>query len=198
MTNRPMLLAVLLSAAILGCTRSDAASTADRSHIPLTVRPVGDSVLELAYRSKDGESRLRVRPQIPAVSDSAPIVATSWTLYAVPGYELSALLGALAQAHGNPAMFKIGTPLDSMRLNVALLAVNAARTPDGSFLGSGKGSWTAAKLFFADGDAELLLNMSPSTGEAEFVTKDEEYGPVVLREISRLRFDPVRKTVGER
>lgn len=162
------------------------------------MRPVGDSVWELSYRDASGESRLRVRPRLRAVSDGGPVVASTWTFYTVPGYSPQALLGALARAHGNPDSFRLGAPVDSMRLDVALLAVGAARSSDGAFGRTGTGTWVAAKLFFADDEGELYLNLNPPRGEAEFGVKDEEYGATVLREISRLRSDSARKSSSER
>jgi hypothetical protein len=85
-----------------------------------------------------------------------------------------------------------------MRLDVALLAVDAARSSDGAFGRAGTGTWIAAKLFFADDEGELYLNLNPPRGEAEFGVKDNDYGPIVLREISRLRSDSAPKSYNDR
>jgi hypothetical protein len=74
---------------------------------------------------------------------------------------------------------------DSLRVEVALLGVNVARLSEGGFTGD-KGDWITAKLFLADGEAEVYLNLNPRGGRAELAVKDEEYGPLVLRELARV------------
>jgi hypothetical protein len=124
------LLVAALSVATGACARSEATPiSTDADRVPLTMRPVGDSVWELSYRDASGESLLRVRPHLRAVPDSTPFVASTWTLYTVPSSSPDALLGALARAHGNPSSFKLGAPVDSMRLDVALLALARLAMP---------------------------------------------------------------------
>jgi len=188
-----------LAVASSACARSDASSsTDDNDRVPLGMRAVADSVWELSYRDANGESRLRVRPRMRPVPDSVQFVASTWTLYPVQGYSTRALLGALARAHGNPIAFKLGSPVDSMRLDVVLLAVDAMRYADGAFGGAGKGNWIEGKLIFADDEGEVYLNLNPTLGRAEFGVKDAEYGPVVLREISRLRSTTSREPSNDR
>jgi hypothetical protein len=54
----------------------------------------------------------------------------------------------------------------------------------GSFTSSKPGNWIAVKLFLADGEGEVYLNINPAIGQGEFTTKDPEYGEVVLRELA--------------
>ena len=190
---------VALSIVVGSCTRSELTpfpGGADR--VPLAMRRVGDSVWELSYRTQHGESRLRVRPQIRTVPDSIPFASATWTLYAVPGYSPRTLLSALATAHGTPDTVILTSPRDSLRLDVSLLAVDAARNSEGAFGRAGTGSWIAAKLFFADDEGEVYLNLNPARNEAEFGVKDPEYGPVVLRELGRLRSASSRESSNER
>jgi len=171
-----------------GCEHPDTTPyTGGDGSVPLAMRVVADSVWELRYHDPTGESRIRVRTQVPPMSDSTPFAFGTWTLYRVPGYSPRALLAALAVAHSIPDTVTPGSPADSMRLDVAVLAVNAARSRDGAFGRAGTGTWIVAKLFFADDEGEVYLNLNPSRGEAEFSVKDKDYGPVVLREIGRLR-----------
>lgn len=169
-------------------------SPAGSDRVPLGMHAVGDSVWELSYRDARGESRLRVRPRILPVPDSIPFVASTWTLYSVSGYSPRALLRALAQAHGIADTASLASPVDSMRLDVALLAVGAARNSKGAFGRAGTGTWIAAKLFFSDDEGEVYLNLNPPRAEVEFGVKDEEYGPVILREIGRLRSSTSRES----
>jgi len=192
-------LLVALSMVVGSCTRAEPTPfPGGGDRVPLAMRLVGDSVWELSYRTQHGESRLRVRPQIRTVPDSIPFGAATWTLYAVPGYSPRTLLSALATAHETPDTVTLASPRDSLPLDVALLAVNAARNSEGAFGRAGTGSWIAAKLFFADDEGEVYLNLNPARNEAEFGVKDPEYGPVVLRELGRLRSASSRESSNER
>lgn len=193
------LLLPTLSAALIACSRSKPMPLprgGDR--VPLSMREVSDGLWELTFRDGSDESRLRVRPQLVALPDSLPVAAAVWTLYRVPGYSPRLLLKALAHAHNALDTVVVRPAVDSMRLDVALLAVDAARNSNGAFGRPGTGTWIAAKLFFPDDEGEVYLSISPKTGQAEFGVKDEEYGPVVLRELNRLRSGPSRKSPKER
>ena len=192
-------LVAALSTVLGSCTRSEATPfPGGGDRVPLSMRLVGDSVWELSYRNEHGESRLRVRAQIRTLPDSIPFGSATWTLYAVPGYSPRPLLSALANAHGTPDTVTLASPRDSIRLDVALLAVNAARNSEGAFGRAGTGSWIAAKLFFADDEGEVYLNLNPAREEAEFGVKDPEYGPAVLRELGRVRSTSPRESSHER
>ena len=56
----------------------------------------------------------------------------------------------------------------------------------GSFTSTKPGEWIACKVFLADGEAEVYLNINPVIGQGEFTTKDPEYGAVVLRELAKV------------
>jgi hypothetical protein len=54
----------------------------------------------------------------------------------------------------------------------------------GCFASDPPGNWIAFKLFLADGDGEIYLNINPVIGQGEFSLKDPDYGEVVLRELA--------------
>ncbi len=56
----------------------------------------------------------------------------------------------------------------------------------GRFTSTKSGDWIAFKLFLADGEGEVYLNVNPVIGEGEFTTKDPEYGEIVLRELAKV------------
>jgi len=50
----------------------------------------------------------------------------------------------------------------------------------GAFRGDPPGPWLVTKLFLAEGDAELFLNVDIKDGLAEFLPKDPEYGELLI------------------
>jgi hypothetical protein len=48
------------------------------------------------------------------------------------------------------------------------------------------GHWTTGKLFLADGDAEVFLNLDSEEGIGEFSIKDEDFADVVIRELAKV------------
>jgi hypothetical protein len=175
----------LLLATAACASREDAIADASDA-VPLTLRAVGDSIWEVSFGLAGKQTRFRVRPHIKAKSDSSPFAFTSWTLYPVAGSTAGPLLTALAKAHRTADTVSVPPRADSLLVDVALLGVNTARQRDGGFGASNTGAWIAAKIFLADGEAEVYFNANPRSGDAEFSVKDEEYGPLVLRELARI------------
>lgn len=183
--SRPIRL-IAFSLVAAACASKNSGGTESSYTVPLTLRPVGDSVWEAAFGSGTAQSRFRVRPHIKQMSDSSGFAFTSWTLYPVAGSVARPLLTALAKAHNIPDTIGASPRSDSLLVDVALLGINAAQSRDGSFGASNTGDWIAAKLFFADGEAEVYLNLNPQRHRAEFSVKDEEYGALVVRELARI------------
>lgn len=81
--------------------------------------------------------------------------------------------------------------VDRLAFSTAILGSGLSRQAGddvigGSFTSSKPGNWIAFKLFLADGEGEVYLNIDPVTGQGEFTTKDPEYGEVVLRELAKV------------
>jgi hypothetical protein len=96
-------------------------------------------------------------------------------------------LGPALGAKGVPA----ASPLPRIDASVAILGTNQSRGPDGGFFSSPPGPWTATKLFLADGEAEVFLNLDPVDGMGEFSQKDEDYAETVMAELAKVLL-PVR------
>ena len=76
-------------------------------------------------------------------------------------------------------------------VSIAILGVNQSRAPDdgeiaGSFSSNPPGNWTATKLFLADGEGEVFLNINAREGIGEFSIKDEDYAIVVITELAKI------------
>ena len=48
------------------------------------------------------------------------------------------------------------------------------------------GNWTAMKLFLADGEGEVFLNINARDGVGEFSIKDEDYATIVVTELAKV------------
>ena len=76
-------------------------------------------------------------------------------------------------------------------VSIAILGVDQSRAPDdgeiaGSFSSNPPGNWTATKLFLADGEGEVFLNINAQEGIGEFSIKDEDYATVVITELAKI------------
>jgi hypothetical protein len=67
-----------------------------------------------------------------------------------------------------------------------ILGENQSRSSDGSFSDKLRGDWIAMKIFLANGEGEVFLNLNPGASKAEFSIKDSDYGDVVLAELARI------------
>lgn len=71
-------------------------------------------------------------------------------------------------------------------LGTSLSRESGDNTIGGSFTSTKPGDWIAFKLFLADGEGEVYLNINPVADHGEFTCKDPEYGEVVLRELAKV------------
>ncbi|MGY5804683.1 hypothetical protein ACXHMN_25370 [Rhizobium sp. LEGMi12c] len=74
---------------------------------------------------------------------------------------------------------------ETLPFDIAFLGPPTTRLPGGGF-GGAAGNWYATKLFLAEGAAEVYFNFNLESGEAEFSIKDEDYGNIVLSELSKV------------
>ncbi|MCA8986968.1 MAG: hypothetical protein KDA78_04975 [Planctomycetaceae bacterium] len=119
-----------------------------------------------------------------------PIAFSTGAIIREPGSDGRQFLREVAQAIES----EVAPPVSSERLerldfDTAILGASLSRQPGnnviaGNFTSSQSGNWIAFKLFLADGEGEVFLNINPTSGMGEFATKDPEYGEVVLRELA--------------
>jgi hypothetical protein len=55
-----------------------------------------------------------------------------------------------------------------------------------SFSPTPPGDWTVEKLFRADGEGEIFLNLNERDGVGEFSLKDSDYAAVVVTELAKI------------
>jgi len=79
---------------------------------------------------------------------------------------------------------------DELMCSIAVLGTNQSRFEEpeigASFSSTPPGNWTAAKLFLADGEGEVFLNLNERDGVGEFSIKDEDYAAVVITELAKV------------
>ena len=82
-------------------------------------------------------------------------------------------------------------PVRRLPVAFAILGEHSSRSPEnleveGSFRDTPGGSWLVTKMFLADGEGEVYLNLNPKRGMGEFSQKDPDYAKVVLRELAKI------------
>lgn len=102
------------------------------------------------------------------------------------GSDATDFLQKLASALSAKHLPKKSTQVQSLPFEIVVLGRNRAHKIPMGF--SGPGTWTAAKLFFGQGESEseVFFNLDPAHHQGEFSMKDEEYGDAVLAELAKV------------
>jgi hypothetical protein len=113
------------------------------------------------------------------------------TLVRRPRADCAAFLKALAPHLGFRGRLPAPRPADRLVTSVAVLGTNQSRagksrTIAGGFSSQPPGNWTVTKLFLADGEGEVFLNLNPVERVGEFSVKDEEYATTVITELAKI------------
>ena len=103
-----------------------------------------------------------------------------------PGEFIKQLSTALAAK--KPRLSK--SQLQELPFDIAILGSNLSRGRSGQiaggFVSKPQGTRIATKVFLANGEGEVFLNIDPASGVGEFSIKDEEYGDIVVEELSKV------------
>jgi hypothetical protein len=102
----------------------------------------------------------------------------------VQGSNSQDFLSKLTSTLGAKRVPKISKKVEVLNFDVAILGMHNTRFEDGGFSSQPIGNWITTKIFLANGEAEVFLNINPVSGIGEFSLKDTEYGDVVLRELA--------------
>jgi hypothetical protein len=121
----------------------------------------------------------------------APFSFADAALVRRPASDCTALLRAVAQHIGFKGELPKPTLTDRLAATVAILGRNQSRKAGrgevaGGFSSTPAGHWTVTKLFLADGDGEVFLNINAQERVGEFSIKDEEYATVVVTELAKI------------
>jgi hypothetical protein len=113
------------------------------------------------------------------------------TLVRKPGADCAPFLQDLASHLGFKGKFPAPRAEDRLVTSVAVLGTNQSRTTKppkaaGGFSSEPPGHWTVTKLFLADGEGEVFLNLNAPDHVGEFSIKDEDYATIVITELAKI------------
>jgi hypothetical protein len=103
-----------------------------------------------------------------------------------PGSDASAFLVDLKKALEAKTLPNKVVRVTSLPFEFAVLGENQSRSSDGGFNTKPPGDWTAMKIFVADGEGEVFLNLNTAGNMAEFSIKDSDYGDIVLAQLAKV------------
>jgi hypothetical protein len=163
-----------------------------------------------SYEAEGKTARFQIKLTLKPPSGDIPFAMTNGTLYREPGSDSTVLLRDLARVLEAKAVPKGAAKQEKLPFQVAILGQGMSRSdgkrmvigssaPDvapgpgegtpsfaGSFSAEPKGSWITTKVFLADGEGEVYLNLDPAGGVGEFSIKDPEYGDIVMKELAKV------------
>jgi len=80
--------------------------------------------------------------------------------------------------------------VEELECSIVILGTSQSRVEEPeigpSFWPTPSGNWTAGKLFLADGEGEVFLNLNERDGIGEFSIKDEDYAAIVVTELAKI------------
>ena len=132
-------------------------------------------------------------------ADEAPVAFAAASIVRHPGFDCTDFLRALA-----PALeFKgpLPSPQSVQRLDGSIavlgskLSRRSAHPEDAAgFTSAPSGPWLSTKLFLADGEGEVFLNLDVPDGLGELSVKDEDYAVIVVTELAKVLLPERRGT----
>ena len=139
-----------------------------------------------SHDSKMGKAQFLISMDIRRASGNSPFSVSKGSIEHVQGSEPGEFLRllAVALAANKPHISKAS--LKQLPFSMAILGTNQSHEIGGSFSDRPAGSWIATKIFLANDQAEVYLNIDPVNGIGEFSMKDEEYGNTVIQELSKV------------
>jgi hypothetical protein len=119
-----------------------------------------------------------------------PFSITQVSLLRQPGADCTAFLRRIAKELAFTGDLPRPEHLDQLSSSIAILGTDQSRLEDpevgASFVSTPPGTWTCGKLFLADGEGEVFLNLSEHEGLGEFSIKDEDYATIVVTELAKI------------
>lgn len=102
------------------------------------------------------------------------------------GADCTELLEALGRALGFSGSLPTPAPIHRLEASIVVLGVNQSRDARGGLSSDPRGEWTATKLFVADGEGEVFLDLNPKKHLGEFSLKDQDCARTVITEFARI------------
>jgi hypothetical protein len=129
--------------------------------------------------------------QEPSASiDGAPFLLGKLALCRRPRSDCTEFLRRVAKQVGFSGPLPHPPPTDAISCSIVILGISQSRAEDAevgpTFFSKPSGNWMAGKLFVADGEGEVFLNLNLHDRVGEFSMKDEDYAAIVVRELARI------------
>jgi hypothetical protein len=158
----------------------------------LTATPSAGAARNYLASTDDPAPACRFQIQLgsPRPIGGAPFAMTNVTLGREPGADCTRFLQRLGKALALSDDVQPPGPADALSCSYAMLGTHQSREDDpdfgASFSSTPAGNWTCGKLFLADGEGEVYLNLNEPERVGEFSLKDEGYATIVITELSKI------------
>jgi hypothetical protein len=151
----------------------------------------GTVVWTAVYTSREGTTRFQIKLNPTKTNKDDPSIGFgTGSFVTVPGSQSAPLLNALKVALEAKHLPQNTSHTQNLPFTFANLGTGLIHDKNGGFDLKSHGSWTAMKIFLESPDstdeAEVFLNLSPSTQKGEFSIKDPDYGDDVLKQLARV------------
>jgi hypothetical protein len=135
---------------------------------------------------KTAKFRIELGVTTPAKETGFPMSFGKGRLLSEPGSDASIFLLDLRKAlEAKTIPTKVGK-VASLPFEFVILGKEQLRSSDSSFSGNPAGEWVNMKIFLANDEGEVFLNLNPSSNKGEFSIKDVDYGDVVIAELAKV------------
>lgn len=113
------------------------------------------------------------------------------TLARHPASDCTAYLKRLAPSLGFKGDMPAVPPVKELEVVVSILGRDLSKAEERDGLAAGfsstpRGNWLVTKVFLADGDGEVFLNLNTQEGVGEFSVKDVDHATKVVTELAKL------------
>jgi len=143
-------------------------------------------VATYSARGKTARFRIELSATTPSKSTDFPLSFAKGRILSEPGSDASVLLVDLKKALEAKTIPTSVGRVASLPFEFVILGKEQLRSSDGSFSGSPAGERVNMKMFLANGEGEVFLNLNPTTNKGEFSIKDADYGDVVIAELAKV------------
>jgi hypothetical protein len=135
---------------------------------------------------KTAKFRIELGPSEPVKDKQLPLSFGKGRFLSEPSSDASVFLADLKKALEAKTVPSRVEKVSSLPFEFVILGKNQLRSSDGSFSETPRGEWVDMKIFLANGEGEVFLNLNTTTNKGEFSIKDVDYGDVVIAELAKV------------
>lgn len=135
---------------------------------------------------KTAKFRIELGPSEPAKDKQLPLSFGTGRFLSEPSSDASVFHADLKKALEAKTVPSRVEKVSSLPFEFVILGKNQLRSSDGSFSETPPSEWVDMKIFLANGEGEVFLNLNTTTNKGEFSIKDVDYGDVVIAELAKV------------